>query len=397
MQGVIIIGKNGRMQLLSRRGSRMDVASNTLSRLNIRPIHAEELDAVARLRYQVYVNELGRRPEGCDDDLQQLKEAEDGYSIVLAAFDKEQMVGTFRVTAVEQLNDDSAWHGQYASADFPVTAAQQYIFSRLIVMNDYRGQGLASALFKAAFESVKQAEGELVFLHCPAHLVSLYEVMGFRRYKSGFEHEEAGFRIPMVMIAGDWAHFEAVKSPLLMQVMQYPPNVSLGDWFEQAYPAHSKPSSVRVLSVEDFLQQFDERLLDLSIPLLDDLDGEEKQQLFLAAEQVAAGPDDVLLNKGDGGNALYLILEGAVEVSITQHGQRHVLTTLGTGQLFGEAAFLLQTPRSADVHAIADTLLLSISNQAFDELSENSPSVAIKMLRNLSRTLCLRLYAGMMD
>lgn len=182
-----------------------------------------------------------------------------------------------------------------------------------------------------------------------------------------------------------------------MQVMQYPPNVSLGDWFEQTFTVHSKPGSVRVLAVDDFLKQFDERLMDLNIPLLDNLDGEEKQQLFLTSEQIAAGPGDILLNKGDGGNAMYLILEGAVEVSSKNHGQRRVLTTLGAGQLFGEAAFLMQMPRSADVTAIADTLLLSISNQAFDELSETSPSVALKVLRNLSRTLCLRLYAGTMD
>jgi len=42
-------------------------------------------------------------------------------------------------------------------------------------------------------------------------------------------------------------------------------------------------------------------------------------------------------------------------------------------------------------------LLLSINNNAFEELSENSPSVALKVLRNLSRTLCLRLYAGTME
>ena len=103
------------------------------------------------------------------------------------------------------------------------------------------------------------------------------------------------------------------------------------------------------------------------------------------------------MNKGDGGDAMYLILEGAVEVSLTHHRQRRILTTLGAGQLFGEAAFLMRTPRSADVTAIADTLLLSISNEAFDELSENHPGVAVKVLRNLSRTLCLRLYAGTMD
>ena len=376
----------------------MDVASGKGSPLSIRPISsAEELDSVARLRYQVYVNELGRRPIGIDDDQQRLEDAEDAYSIVLAAFDGDKIVGTFRITPADQLDEDSSWRELYGNKKFPVEPAQQYIFSRMIVMNAYRNTGLASHFFRASFDCIRQAGGELAFLHCPAHLVSLYEVMGFRRYKPGFTHEEAGFRIPMVMITGDWGHFESVKSPLLSQVMQYPPNVSLGDWFEQTFPAHSKPGSVRVLAIDEFLKQFDERLMDASIPLLDDLNGEEKQELFLGSDQIAAGPGDVLLTKGDGGDAMYLILEGAVEVALTHNRQRRVLTTLGAGQLFGEAAFLMKTPRSADVSAIADTLLLSISNQAFDELGENSPSVALKVLRNLSRTLCLRLYAGTME
>ena len=376
----------------------MDVACEKTGSLTIRPIgSAQELEAVAQLRYQVYVNELGRRPIGLDDDLQRLVDPEDAYSIVLAAFDGDKMVGTFRITPVDQLSDDSSWRELYDNGRFPVEPQQQYIFSRMIATNDYREKGLASVFFKASFDCIRQAGGELAFLHCPSHLVSLYEVMGFRRYKPGFVHEEAGFRIPMVMITGDWGHFEAVKSPLLTQVMQYPPNVSLGDWFEQSFPAHSKPGSVRVLAVDEFLKQFDDRLMDSSIPLLDDLNGEEKQELFLGADQIAAGQGDVLLNKGDGGDAMYLILEGAVEVSLTHRGQRRVLTTLGAGQLFGEAAFLMKTPRSADVTAIADTLLLSISNNAFEDLSENSPSVALKVLRNLSRTLCLRLYAGTME
>lgn len=376
----------------------MDVAIGTKGSLTIRPINsAQELEAVAQLRYQVYVNELGRRPIGLNDDLQRLDDPEDAYSIVLAAFDGDNMVGTFRITPADKLDDDSSWREIYNNGKFPVNAAQQYIFSRMIATNDYRDKGLASVFFKAAFDCIRQAGGELAFLHCPSHLVSLYEVMGFRRYKPGFVHEEAGFRIPMVMITGDWGHFESVKSPLLSQVMQYPPNVSLGDWFEQAFPAHSKPGSVRVLAIDEFLKQFDDRLMDSSIPLLDDLNGEEKQQLFIASDQIASGPGDVLLNKGDGGDAMYLILEGAVEVSLTHRGQRRVLTTLGAGQLFGEAAFLMKTARSADVTAIADTLLLSIDNQAFEGLSENSPSVALKVLRNLSRTLCLRLYAGTME
>lgn len=357
----------------------------------------EELDAVAHLRYAVYVHEMGRRPPGCDDENERLADPEDVFSLVLAAYDGPTMVGTVRLSPVDQLAPDSDWRRIYGNSEFPVPDHQQRILSRLIVRGDYSGNMVAPKLLMAAYDSLRATGAELTFLHCPPHLVALYEVMGFRRYRSGFSHAEAGFRLPMVLIAGDWAHFEAVKSPLLPQVHQHAPNVSLGDWFERTYSDHSRPGSVRVLGVDDFLRQFDRRLTDSSIPLLEDLDGEDTQRLFLTAEQISAASGEALLRKGEGGTMMFLILEGAVEVSITAHGHRRVLTTLGAGQLFGEAAFLMQTPRTADVIAITDSLLLSISTASFESLSDNAPDVAVKVLRNLCRTLCLRLYASAMD
>lgn len=357
----------------------------------------EELATVARLRYAVYVHEMGRHPAGCDDENEQLSDPEDAFSQVLAAYDGDTLVGTVRLTTVDRLDAGSSWRGVYGTGDFPVAEDKQQVISRLIVRGDYSGQLVAPKLLMAAYDSLRATGGELAFLHCPPHLVALYEVMGFRRYREGFSHAEAGFRLPMVLIAGDWAHFEAVKSPLLPQVQQHAPNVSLGDWFEKTYRPHSHPGSVRVLAVDEFLRQFDRRLTDEGIPLLDDLDGEDTQRLFLTAEQISAAAGDVILRKGDGGTMMFLVLEGAVEVSTQHHGHRRVLTTLGAGQLFGEAAFLMQTPRSADVTAITDSLLLSISTANFESLSENAPAVAVKLLRNLCRTLCLRLYASAMD
>jgi CRP-like cAMP-binding protein len=70
-----------------------------------------------------------------------------------------------------------------------------------------------------------------------------------------------------------------------------------------------------------------------------------------------------------------------------------VLSTLGAGQLFGEAGFLMSTPRSADVVAIADTQLVVLDVDSFARLSDDHPEVALNVMRNLCRTLCLRLYA----
>jgi CRP-like cAMP-binding protein len=171
------------------------------------------------------------------------------------------------------------------------------------------------------------------------------------------------------------------------------PNVTLGDWFEIAYPEHSRPASVRVLGKDEFLLSFALRLNDPSIPLLDDLDGDEKEHLFLSAGHRDVKLGESVLRKGDSGSALYLIIDGAVEVTDSSHGRRRVLTTLGAGQLFGEAGFLMNTPRTADVTAIADTQLVVLDVEGFDKLSENHPAVAMKVLRNLCRSLCLRLYA----
>jgi CRP-like cAMP-binding protein len=56
-----------------------------------------------------------------------------------------------------------------------------------------------------------------------------------------------------------------------------------------------------------------------------------------------------------------------------------------------------QTPRSADVTAITDTQLVALDTDAFARLSEEHPAVALKVMRNLSRALCLRLYAHNAD
>ena len=355
---------------------------------------AEQSAALARLRYDVYVREFGRRLPGCDDDQGLLVEPEDGVSTHFAAFDGDTPVACLRLTPIDALAADSRWRGNYEVVDFPVGEPKQAVLSRMVVRGDHRGSLLAPQLLSAAYDAFRRAEGELLFLRCAANMVSLYEVMGFRRYRPGSVDGEGGFRLPMVMITGDWTYFEAVKSPLVDNVQQYPPNVSLGDWFEMRFPEHARPASVRVLGREEFLRSFAERMNDASIPLLDDMDGDEKEFLFLAAAHQDVQAGETVLHKGEAGTAMFLVLDGAIEVRDDRGGQLRVLGTLGAGQLFGEAGFLMNTPRSADVVAITDSHLVVLDVDAFAQLSEKHPAVALKVMRNLCRTLCLRLYAN---
>lgn len=357
----------------------------------------DELEAVGRLRYDVYIRELDRRPPGIDDERQRLIDPEDEHSLVFAAYAGNELAASFRATPVSALAADSRWREVYGCKQFPVDESKQLLLSRLVVDRNHRASLVAPQLFNHAYTVGREGGAELCFIVSAPNMVPLYQVIGFRRYRDGVSDSDAGFRLPMVLISGDWAHFEAVKSPLLAQVHQFPPNVNLGDWFEQAYPAHSQPSASRALGVAEFLRQFAERLTDTGIPLLDDLSGEDKQRLYMAAEHIDMEAGGLLLRRGERGDRMFLLLAGAVEVSTGAGARRRVLTTLGAGQLFGEGGFLMNTPRNADVQAITSTQLLALDNASFERLAEQDPRTALLLMRNLSRMLCLRLYAGNAD
>jgi len=65
---------------------------------------------------------------------------------------------------------------------------------------------------------------------------------------------------------------------------------------------------------------------------------------------------------------------------------------LSAGDAFGEMAFLLERPRAFDVDAATDhTRILSLSEGALRKMIAEDPTVAAKLLLNLSRMLCVRL------
>ena len=352
-----------------------------------------ELDAIARLRYEILVRNHDRRPHGTDDERGTVSDEDDSISIHLAAFEDGAPVACVRLTPVSSLPADSRWREYFGFKQFPVAEDRQLLLTYLLVRPERRNTDTAARLLERAYEFSRQAGAEVIFLLSSPNLVSLYEVLGCRRY-TGTGVDLGGLRLPMVMIVGDLTHFETVRSPLLDVQRKYPPDVRLGDWFETQFPTYSRPASQRALSIEDFMLGLSQRINDAGIPLLDDLDGMETTRLLAAARQLGVAPGETIISEGDHGDEMYLVLEGAVEVSRQLPRGRRVLTTLGAGQIFGEGAFLLGTPRSADVTALAECHLLACNTAEFEQLSAFDAQIAIKLLRNLSRMLCLRLYAG---
>jgi len=90
-----------------------------------------------------------------------------------------------------------------------------------------------------------------------------------------------------------------------------------------------------------------------------------------------------ILEEGQAGMRMYVVLEGNVAVSIGGS----VVERLGPGGVFGELALVEQAPRLASVAAETDCSLLPINRRAFLALVESSPEFAASLLNKLAERL----------
>ncbi|MFQ5707786.1 MAG: SulP family inorganic anion transporter [bacterium] len=102
---------------------------------------------------------------------------------------------------------------------------------------------------------------------------------------------------------------------------------------------------------------------------------------------------EIVFKEGDPGDKIYFIISGGVSVlaSLSENGRDCRLATFGEGVFFGDMAILENQPRSATVRADVDTELLYLTVADFDDLVNNQPLLASKMLLGMARELSYRL------
>ncbi len=99
-------------------------------------------------------------------------------------------------------------------------------------------------------------------------------------------------------------------------------------------------------------------------------------------------PGELIVEEGQTGNGLYVIVSGNVEVlkgDLTANPQ--VLAKRGAGDVFGEMALLGEWPRTASVRALDSVQCLGIDRWVFLSQLERQPQVTIRMLQILAQRL----------
>ena len=104
----------------------------------------------------------------------------------------------------------------------------------------------------------------------------------------------------------------------------------------------------------------------------------------------------VILQEGDPGDHMYLLLEGTVEVlKTTLFGDPYVTASLKDSYhcSFGEMALIEQGTRSATVRAKTDCRTLALSAEEFQRFCREYPAIGVELLMAVSATLVRNLRA----
>jgi CRP-like cAMP-binding protein len=97
-----------------------------------------------------------------------------------------------------------------------------------------------------------------------------------------------------------------------------------------------------------------------------------------------------VFRKGEPGDAMFLVLQGELRAGAKVGGRESTLSVMGVGECFGELAVLDESPRSADVVANVESVLLKISAAALKRLFKEAPALAAPFLLALNRTITTR-------
>jgi CRP/FNR family transcriptional regulator, cyclic AMP receptor protein len=151
-----------------------------------------------------------------------------------------------------------------------------------------------------------------------------------------------------------------------------PPAPAAGAAAGAAGEPEIQPDSLRRIKL---LADVEERLLASLLPYL---------------EVVKIPAFEVLVNKGEHGDALFMVLEGEVRARVLIDDHETTLTTMGAGECFGELAIVDQGPQSADVIANQPSVLIKISESVLRKILAEAPALAAPFLLALTRGIARR-------
>jgi len=124
-----------------------------------------------------------------------------------------------------------------------------------------------------------------------------------------------------------------------------------------------------------------------NIPLFESLTDDDVDALAKRLETVDYSEGDVIFCQGDEGSSLFIVEDGAVEISYGEGKSKFSLATLFPGKYFGELSLFDGAPRSATATAVKRSRLIRLDRDELVEFVNSSPAAALRIIGEMSERL----------
>ncbi|MFN7924685.1 MAG: ABC transporter transmembrane domain-containing protein [Bryobacteraceae bacterium] len=122
-----------------------------------------------------------------------------------------------------------------------------------------------------------------------------------------------------------------------------------------------------------------------AVPVLSDLEPAVLDELSRSFSTELYSKDRYVFNEGDSGDKFYILARGTVEVlKASAGGAQRRVEVLQDGDVFGEQALLMNSPRSASVRCMAECTMLVLERDKFQALIEKVPELRWKLRESAS-------------
>jgi len=358
----------------------------------------EELEAIWRFRYEIYVEELKRNYPSVDHGHRWLRDAEDetDHAVNLYLGPLDHIVGAERLLIWPAGEIPEEYQRLFSMEMFPgiedVAIAE---LGRLMVRPSARGKNVFPLLVDAMRQQWVANDVQLCFLYCVPGLVKHYKrSLGARPYDGRLIPAGSSVGIPMVVVVpaerrlavcgettGELAtsHADAGRAPgfdvsRLSRVLE-------GD----SVPVKLDEEAVWEHLKRQLLE--DERATPA---FLNALSPEATRKLTSSGFILDLSPGDVIARSGTKEREMYVVLDGVFEVI----AQDKRLAILEKGDVFGEIAFFCTTgERCASVRAVTRGEVLVLRRSFLEELTHDEPEAGLQILTNIGSVMADRIVS----
>jgi small-conductance mechanosensitive channel/CRP-like cAMP-binding protein len=163
-------------------------------------------------------------------------------------------------------------------------------------------------------------------------------------------------------------------------------------WYELKRQGIKIPFPIRTLHLErraapsPHEERHEARVILRAEPLFQCLSDVQIDNLIEHAHVSQFGRGERVIEEGEDGDSMFVLLRGAAQVSVAKNGSVIPVATLRTGDCFGEMSLLTGEKRSATVRADDDCSVMEISKDVMSGVIRESPDC----LRQLSEILARR-------